>query len=369
MSFIDTSKADVVDTSHVDAALASARRNEETARRRAMVLTWAKAVFWGGVGIGAVCLGASFLIQPKVIETTKVVEVPKVIETTKVVEVPKIIEVTAGAKVEPPPVKVADAPRPPLPVQRKWNQLNDKTFKGILTDIGGDHVCFNHNQNDCTWVAVMDGNRHAVLTPDGRVVIDHDEDAEPMRKWIGLSVYTAVDPDDPAHLTDYWVADNGVLTKFQWDKKHAAYDPCLDANTGSHCKVENSAADRVTLHSDDDGHSLTLDVGIGQQTYLFLLDTGATDMTVTADVADQLIAAGHARLHGEEPVILADGSKHTERTITIDAVTVGTHTVRNVHASVAPSGAPMLLGMDVLNRIGTFTIDAPNRTLTFHGAA
>ena len=83
----DINKADIVDTTHVDAALASLRRNEENARRRAMVLTWCKGVLLGGVGVAAVIAAAAlFFLHPRVIETTKVVEKPVIIEKSVTVE-------------------------------------------------------------------------------------------------------------------------------------------------------------------------------------------------------------------------------------------------------------------------------------------
>ncbi len=73
-----------------------------------------------GVGVGVAAFGLSYLVPPKIIETTKVVtetrtvevpkivEAPRIIETTKVVEVPKIIE----KPVLPPSAPPAAAPGP-----------------------------------------------------------------------------------------------------------------------------------------------------------------------------------------------------------------------------------------------------------------
>ena len=76
--------------------LANARKADENVRRRAMIGTIGKSTLLGGVGLGLLCFGASFLVQPKIVEVPKVVEIPepRVIETTKVVETPKIIEIT-----------------------------------------------------------------------------------------------------------------------------------------------------------------------------------------------------------------------------------------------------------------------------------
>ena len=97
----------------------------------------------------------------------------------------------------------------------------------------------------------------------------------------------------------------------------------------------------MTLQSDDRGASLHLDLGLGARTYSFLLDTGATDPTVTEKVAAQLVADGHAVYGREETVTIADGTSHIEPTLEVDTVTVGAHRMSNVHALVVPNSAPM----------------------------
>jgi clan AA aspartic protease (TIGR02281 family) len=352
---VDTSKADIVDTSHVDEALASARRNEETARKRATILAWGRATLLGGVGVAAVIAAASlFWLQPRIIERT--------IEKQVVVEKQVEKELPHRVGTPKPPVKVAQAPKPevvqapppppkpaePPPIRKPWADLSNKQYLGILTDVIGDHVCLNHNLGSCIWDALMDG-KLAKLDPEGNPIIDHNIDFEPMHEWIGHSVYSAVDPDDPTHLSDYWVADNGEMVRFH-----------------NRTRGDGAKSDSVTL--DTDGQSLFLDVGLGGRTYPFTLDTGATSMTVTSKVAAQLVLEGHAKSNGAETVTYADGKPHTIQTVTIDAVQVGTHVIHDVHAGISPVGAPMLLGLNVLNAIGRFEVDARHRTLTFNGA-
>ena len=390
----DTDKADVVDTSHVDAALANASRSAANARRRAMLWTVAKSVFWGGLGIGALCFGASFLIQPKIIKVPELIEVPTVYETTRVIEkeVPAKVTEKEPAKAtpfspmpvpkpEPPPpptvsskgydpcfsastgshCKVAEPP-PAVPASesRPWNTLVGKCYRGIITDVSDDLVCFDHynDRDHCMTVLRLRADGKAEVNVDGNPIQDTRYTLMPMRRWIGYSAYSASRPEDPAHLSDFWVADNGTLTKFVWVLKDQ------QANAEPH-----SSADSVALHTNDDGRSLFIDVDLGTSAYSFQLDTGASDMTVTETVAAGLIRDAHATSGSPETVTLADGSEHTVRSITINTVTVGTHRVSDVHATVSPDSAPMLLGMGVLNRIGRFTVDAPSRQLTFDGAA
>jgi clan AA aspartic protease (TIGR02281 family) len=146
------------------------------------------------------------------------------------------------------------------------------------------------------------------------------------------------------------VADNGILIEFEGALKGAK-------------------ANVVMLRSD--GMSLMLDVGLGSNDVVrsFTLDTGASSMTVTSDIAAELVRTGHGEPNGNEIVSYAGGSTRQVPTITIDTVRVGKNVLHDVHASITPMGAPMLLGLDVLQRIGKFEVDAPHRTLTFNGGA
>jgi clan AA aspartic protease (TIGR02281 family) len=451
--------ADIIDTSHVEAAFANAQRADEAARRRRLIAISGIAILLGGIGLGALAYGASFLMVkartevievPTVYTKTELIEVPTVYETTKYVVTEKLVEVPAGSKVSerapnpaespgkaaPPPVKVApppaeappvnvapkggDAPSPDLtahgtnwpplvafcqargyreeicndvagkshapydpcfsatsgshcqvdppgpvlgsapdsaPVTRPWDTLTDKQYVGIITDVIDGAVCYDHDTlpGDCTHVGLTDGNHHAILDANGKPQVNPYIDLAPMSKWVGFDGYRAAVAEDPSHLSWYWVADGkGNLIKYeQAPKGQQASAP----STGG--------ADTVALTTD--GQSLNLDVGLGgKYTYSFMLDTGASDMTVRESVAQLLVRSGHA-FEGESiPVVLADGSHHTVPTVVIDRVTVGSHTVENVVASVSPDRAMMLLGLSVLTRIGPFAVDAPHLTLTFN---
>jgi clan AA aspartic protease (TIGR02281 family) len=568
---IDTDKADIVDTSHLDAALNSVRQNEENARRRAMVMTWSKAVLIGGVGVAAIIAATGFWLQPWMTQKF-------------------------GGSGDKPIVAEHDrmaTPKTDAPVEKKWDELTDKKYEGVITAVSDYSVCWGPSRLDCIGTALIGPDHKAILDANGRAQLDPSYTFLPMmQKWIGYQVYSAKDPDDPDHLSDYWVRDGDKLIKFEMRKKdgggevkapdpaplpkvaeepkpkpngdpcanvhfparvsmgtatwqcdgqgHGTFieptkvaeapkpdlhecppdrvveggqgkdwcpptktaeapkpDPrCYDANDGWHCPLvqkdfdgrplyippvkslpppqpapstethkwdqladkqyvgiitdvpdgrvcydHNTAICTYAVKMDVDGHivadsnnhavpdpdidfspmvkwigysaykahrpgepddsaiywvadhgmlirfeaalkgqsnvirlrsdgmSLLLDVGLGEMVRPFVLDTGASSMTVTADVAAELVSAGHADPNGATAVTYADGTTHTVQTVTIDAVKVGTHVLRNVPAMVTPSGAPMLLGLDVLKAIGKFEVDAPHRTLTFNGGA
>ncbi|MFZ0605555.1 MAG: retropepsin-like aspartic protease [Roseiarcus sp.] len=105
-------------------------------------------------------------------------------------------------------------------------------------------------------------------------------------------------------------------------------------------------------------------VSIGATAATMLVDTGATGMTVSASIADQLIASGQATGAQAETVILAGGVKQEFRQVDINAVIIAGHVVNNVHAGVVPDGSDMLLGLGVLAKVSNkFAINVANSTL------
>jgi hypothetical protein len=82
-----------------------------------------------------------------------------------------------------------------------------------------------------------------------------------------------------------------------------------------------------------------------------VIDTGASESSIKAVVADRLLALNQATSGPDATFTLADGSSRTERTVFINTLTLGSHTVRNVHVSVTDENGIMLLGFDVLSQM------------------
>jgi predicted aspartyl protease len=120
--------------------------------------------------------------------------------------------------------------------------------------------------------------------------------------------------------------------------------------------------DAVPLYTTDGWRSMSLAVGLGGNSYPFTLDTGATDMSVTWSIADQLVRGGEAVLGRDVPSTLADGSQQINHTIIIHSVTIGGRTVHDVVEGVTPDGGMMLLGMSILNPLGA-SINVTSHTL------
>jgi clan AA aspartic protease (TIGR02281 family) len=91
----------------------------------------------------------------------------------------------------------------------------------------------------------------------------------------------------------------------------------------------------------------------------FVIDSGASDVSVPADVVLTLVRARTItdtdflgkRLYG-----LADGSTVPSQTFHIRSLAVGDRTLENVTGSVAPASASLLLGQSFLGRFRSWSI-------------
>lgn len=92
----------------------------------------------------------------------------------------------------------------------------------------------------------------------------------------------------------------------------------------------------------------------------FILDSGASDVTIPNDVFTTLKRMGtvkEADIVGQQTYVLADGSKTQSTTFTIRSLKVGDIIIENVSASVAPSQGILLLGQSFLQRFKSWSID------------
>jgi len=97
-----------------------------------------------------------------------------------------------------------------------------------------------------------------------------------------------------------------------------------------------------------------------QLTLDFMVDSGASDVSVPADVVLTLIRTKtitDSDFRGEQIYELADGSKVKSRIFILRSLRVGNQTVKNVEASVADIKGSLLLGQSFLRRFKTWSID------------
>jgi clan AA aspartic protease (TIGR02281 family) len=98
----------------------------------------------------------------------------------------------------------------------------------------------------------------------------------------------------------------------------------------------------------------------------FVLDTGAADVQLPADVVLTLVRSGtltESDFIGRGSYVLADGSTLRSARFNIRELRVGDHVVRNVTASLGSASSDPLLGQSFLSRVGTWTLDNSRHVL------
>jgi len=98
----------------------------------------------------------------------------------------------------------------------------------------------------------------------------------------------------------------------------------------------------------------------GALTLDFMIDSGASDVAVPADVVMTLIRTGTLQSSdflGSETCRLADGSTVPSATFRIRTLRVGAKVVHDVTGSVAPVAGSLLLGQSFLRQLSSWSID------------
>jgi clan AA aspartic protease (TIGR02281 family) len=136
----------------------------------------------------------------------------------------------------------------------------------------------------------------------------------------------------------------------------AADDPAKRARTDA---PSNTAHVEVPLKSL--GGTFVVPVFInGAITLNFIVDSGAADVAVPADVVGTLIRTGtieKSDFIGKQKYVLADGSVSPTSTFTIRSLKVGDIVMENVKGSVSPAAGELLLGQSFLQRFKSWSID------------
>ena len=108
----------------------------------------------------------------------------------------------------------------------------------------------------------------------------------------------------------------------------------------------------------------------GKITLNFILDSGAADVAIPADVVQTLRGTGtvsNADFIGTKTYVLADGSKLPGEAFILHEVRVGDHVVKNITAGVSPVQGKLLLGQSFLSRLPAWTIDNKQHALIIIG--
>lgn len=107
----------------------------------------------------------------------------------------------------------------------------------------------------------------------------------------------------------------------------------------------------------------------GAITLDFLIDTGASEVTIPADVFLTLLrthTVGESDFLGTGSYVLADGSERTSKRFRLREVRVGNHALSDVVANVAPVQSEYpLLGQSFLSKLSSWSIDNDQGVLIF----
>ena len=98
----------------------------------------------------------------------------------------------------------------------------------------------------------------------------------------------------------------------------------------------------------------------------FVVDSGAADVSIPADVVMTLMRTGtlkDADFLGEKTYVLADGSKVPSQTFRIKSLKVGNKVLENVNGSIASVQGGLLLGQSFLSRFKSWSVDNTKHAL------
>jgi hypothetical protein len=116
-----------------------------------------------------------------------------------------------------------------------------------------------------------------------------------------------------------------------------------------------------------DGGTFRVPVTInGQLTLKFVIDSGASDVSIPADVVLTLVRTetiSDADFLGKETYRLADGSTVPSQRFAIRSLKVGDKTLENVVATIAPVTGGLLLGQSFLSGFSSWSIDNQRQVL------
>jgi clan AA aspartic protease (TIGR02281 family) len=110
---------------------------------------------------------------------------------------------------------------------------------------------------------------------------------------------------------------------------------------------------------------VSLNVDVNGYELEAMVDTGCSwPMSIPQALADKLVSLNRATRTTPAKSTLADGMVQDTEVVVINYVTVDGRRLTDVTAAIAPNGAPILLGLGALNRLGQYTITDGKLTFT-----
>jgi len=140
-----------------------------------------------------------------------------------------------------------------------------------------------------------------------------------------------------------WIIAIALMMYFFQGVLDKQYNP----NSQPQVSLNNSGQAEVILKQNKQGHYVTLG-SINESSVTFLLDTGATQVSIPAHIADEL----QLESFGSYPVQTANGTVTVYKT-KIDQLSIGNIFLYNVAAHINPAmkSNEILLGMSALKKV------------------
>ena len=150
-------------------------------------------------------------------------------------------------------------------------------------------------------------------------------------------------------------------------KTFRAYGAPINAATAV-MPTKSQNGDRTTQVSMEvTGGTYSVPVYINEKLKInFIVDSGASDVSMPSDVVTTLIKTGtidKTDLLGSNPYRLADGSVVNQVAFNIRSLRVADKILHNVKGSVANDNSPLLLGQSFLARFSSWSINNNSHTL------
>jgi clan AA aspartic protease (TIGR02281 family) len=131
--------------------------------------------------------------------------------------------------------------------------------------------------------------------------------------------------------------------------------------------AQSTSGVSISIPMKNDGGIFVIPVEInGAITLDFIVDSGASDVSIPADVVSTLIRTGTIQdsdFIGTQTYVLADGSTAPSHVFLIRSLKLGDHIVRNVRGSIASPRAALLLGQSFLQNFKSWSIDNTKHVL------
>ena len=248
--------------------------------------------------------------------------------------------------------------RPTTPEEKKFTEKPDyrsATYRGrIVKSWDGRALSFNDGQN--FWPAHLDDAT--------RKAVDDLDDAVDSGPYVGDLGFCRPQQRN-AELWDCFALHDGQ----QVEIPNRPSRPAVPQKSAS-ASQSPSGSNLPAVASDNGMIFVKVDLGKGVSVNA-MVDSGASwGMAIPSALADTLVAKNLAvrRPKPKGKTTFADGVAHEVGAISIRRIVVDGRVLENVEAAVVPNrGAPVLLGLGALNRLGAFTIE--NGKLVFTAAA